>query len=438
MNKKIFLVIGVIVALISCAAISGCTDSSQQPGEETLTPTPAPGETTDVVSNSTKSPQEIVADSNNAFAFSLYRLLSAESLDDENIFFSPYSVSSAFALVLEGAKGNTADEIKDVFSFPKSLDTLRQGFYSLNEGINYEGSGYSLSTANALWAEKTYPFLESYLKTAEEYYSANTTNLDFKNSPEESRLTINSWTEDKTNQKIKDLIPEGMISPLTKLVITNAVYFKGDWVYEFDKEKTQKADFYSPSGVVEVDMMQRTDEEAVFMYYESDTLKALKMPYESEGKKQLFMTVLLPKENSALEPGEFVDADKLAEIEKSFKSQQVHVYLPKFKLETEYSLNDALEKMGMPKAFSDEADFSGMDGTDDLFISDVVHKAYVDVNEEGTEAAAATGIVFRTTSAGPTDIKVPEFLADHPFMFIIEDEESGNILFMGKVSNPAN
>ncbi|WFN36714.1 serpin family protein [Methanomicrobium antiquum] len=438
MNKKIFLVIGVIVALISCAAISGCTDSFQQPGEKTQTPTPAPGETTDVVSNSTKSPQEIVADSNNAFAFSLYRLLSAESLDDENIFFSPYSVSSAFALVLEGAKGNTADEIKDVFSFPKSMDTLRQGFYSLNEGINYEGSGYSLSTANALWAEKTYPFLESYLKTAEEYYSANTTNLDFKNSPEESRLTINSWTEDKTNQKIKDLIPEGMISPLTKLVITNAVYFKGDWVYEFDKEKTQKADFYSPSGVVEVDMMQRTDEEAVFMYYESDTLKALKMPYESEGKKKLFMTVLLPKDNSALEPGEFVDADKLAEIEKSFKSQQVHVYLPKFKLETEYSLNDALEKMGMPKAFSDEADFSGMDGTDDLFISDVVHKAYVDVNEEGTEAAAATGIVFRTTSAGPTDVEVPEFLADHPFMFIIEDEESGNILFMGKVSNPAN
>ncbi|MDD4127896.1 MAG: serpin family protein, partial [Methanomicrobium sp.] len=329
------------------------------------------------------------------------------------------------------------DEIKSVFFFPESIETLRNGFMEINKGINAGDSEYELSVANALWAEKTYPFLDSYIKTAEEYYSANTTNLDFINQPEESRLTINGWAEEKTHEKITDLIPEGMIDSSTRLVITNAVYFKGEWVKQFDKNQTTEADFTTASGkTVNVEMMQRTDDEAVFDYCETDTLQALKMPYANESGKELSMFIILPKENSLSSIEEYLTADKFAGLEKSMTSEQVVVFFPKFKLETEYSLSETLEKMGMPTAFSGNADFSGMDGTKNLAISDVVHKAYVDVNEEGTEAAAATAVMMRATAVLEED-PAPVFIADHPFIFMIQDDETGNIIFMGRVANPA-
>ena len=297
---------------------------------------------------------------------------------------------------------------------------------------------YELSIANALWAEETYPFLEDYINTAETYYSANTTNLDFINQPEESRVTINDWVAGKTNNKIEDLIPEGMIDSMTRLVITNAIYFKGTWVLQFDKNMTTEADFTTPSGeTVTVEMMQRTDDDAIYGYSETDDLQVLEMPYENESGKKLSMIVLLPKENDLKAAEDVLTEDKFKEITGSIESQQVKVYFPKFKLETEYQLSDTLSEMGMPVAFTGSADFSGMDGTTGLSISDVVHKAYVEVNEEGTEAAAATAVVMRLTAVAGEDI-TPVFVADHPFIFMIQDDETGNILFIGRISNPSS
>ena len=218
-------------------------------------------------------------------------------------------------------------------------------------------------------------------------------------------------------------------------MITNAIYFKGTWVKQFDPGKTTKQDFRTGSGtVVQVPMMQRTDEDAVYGYAESGLLQALSMPYESDGGKELSMLVILPKGDDLETIEASLDAAALADLRQGLGSRQVMVYFPKFTTKTKYSLPSTLSAMGMPTAFSGAADFSGMDGTRNLAISDVIHQAFLEVNEEGTEAAAATAVVIRLTSAGEP---APVFRADHPFIFLILDDETGNILFMGRVTNPA-
>jgi serpin B len=434
MNIKSILLFTVVMLACLFCVFAGCIGTPGSDGTETATPTP-----TQSVSH-TASAVERVVDANNVFAFDIYKQLSGENSEDDNLFLSPFSISSALALTYEGAKGETADQIRSVFHFPDNIETLRNGYLEVNNGINAGDPMYDLEVANALWAEETYPFLEDYINTAETYYSAETTNLDFINQPEESRVTINGWVEEKTNNKIEDLIPEGMIDPLTRLVITNAIYFKGTWVLQFDKSMTTEADFTIPSGdIVTAEMMQRTDDDALYGYAETDDFQVLEMPYENESGKKLSMIVLLPKENDLKAAEDALSADKLEEILDSMESRQVKVFFPKFSLETEYSLSGSLKSMGILDAFSNEtADFSGMDGAKylfNLFISDVIHKAYVEVNEEGTEAAAATAIMFGSGSSPPADI--PVFRADHPFIFMIQDDETGNILFIGRISNPA-
>ena len=420
-----------IFLVILCTFLAGCTGTPDSAGTETATPTPVQNV------SETGSAVESVVNANDMFAFDIYKKLASEENEDDNLFLSPFSISSALALTYEGAKGETADQIKSVFYFPDNINTLRYGYQDVNAGINAGDPDYELNVANALWAEETYPFLEDYINTAETYYSANTTNLDFINQPEESRVTINDWVAGKTNNKIEDLIPEGMIDSMTRLVITNAIYFKGTWVLQFDKNMTTEADFTTPSGkIVTVEMMQRTDDDAIYGYAETDDLQVLEMPYENESGKKLSMIVLLPKENDLKVAEDVLTEDKFKEITGSIESQQVKVYFPKFKLETEYQLSDTLSEMGMPVAFTGSADFSGMDGTTGLSISDVVHKAYVEVNEEGTEAAAATAVGIRLTAVAGEDL-TPVFVADHPFIFMIQDDETGNILFIGRVSNPS-
>ena len=420
-----------VLLVIVCAFLAGCTGTDSA-GTGTVTPTPTQNVT------GTGSAIESVVDANNMFAFDIYKKLASENSEDDNLFLSPFSISSALALTYEGAKGETADQIRSVFYFPENIDTLRNGYLDVNTGINAGDPDYELNVANALWAEETYQFLEDYINTAETYYSAETTNLDFINQPEESRVTINDWVAEKTNNKIEDLIPEGMIDSLTRLVITNAIYFKGTWVLQFDENMTAEADFTTPSGeIVTVDMMKRTDDDAIYGYAETDDLQVLEMPYENETGKKLSMIVLLPKENDLQAAEDALTEGEFEEIVGSIESQQVKVYFPKFKLETEYQLSDTLSEMGMPIAFTSAADFSGMDGTTGLSISDVVHKAFVEVNEEGTEAAAATAVVIRLTAAVEEE-PVPVFMADHPFIFLIQDDETGNILFIGRISNPAD
>jgi serpin B len=433
-------IVGCVLVLLAITgiAIAGCTTTTPaQPVSLTVRGTPT-GQPVSGSEGTHIASAQAIADANNWFALDLYSRLAADpAYSGSNLFFSPFSISSALAITYEGARGATADEIRLVFHFPADDMARRQGFSEINADINNRSTSYTLRTANALWAEKTCPFLPGYISTAQRYYSANTTNLDFISHPEDSRKTINRWVENKTENNIRDLIPAGVIDPSTRLVITNAIYFKGTWVKQFDRNKTSEENFrIAPDTTVRVRMMQRTDENAVYRYAETGDIQVLEMPYAHGTGKELSMLVILPKGNNLTAAENALDPKILSDIKNSSSSRQVKVYFPKFKLETGYSLPGTLRAMGMRAAFTAAADFSGMDGTKSLFISDVIHKAFVDVNEEGTEAAGATAVVMKRMAVRPED-SVPVFRADHPFLFLIQDTGTGNILFIGRVVNPA-
>jgi Serine protease inhibitor len=441
MEEKIPGIWILVVAVLFCViVVAGCTVipvTNTTPDARDTTPvtpevTPPAGTAQD-----TPAYEKSVADANNRFAYDLYSKLGSDpEHSGSNLFFSPFSISSAMAIAFEGARGETADEIQAVFHFPADALTRREGFLHINAGIHRNDPEYTLRTANALWAEKTCPFMPGYISTAEQYYGANTTNLDFIGQPEPSRTVINNWVEEKTAGKIKDLLPTGIIRPLTRLIITNALYFKGDWVKQFDPDKTADAAFRTASGEnVVVPMMQRTDMEALYNYTETDHLQFLEMPYAHGVGNELSMLVILPKGDNLMEVENSLDIQMLSDLENVSHYQRVDVYFPKFRLETTSRLSRVLASMGMPAAFTMSADLSGMDGTQFLYIDEVVHKAYIDVNEEGTEAAAATAVVV--SGKGVVKEPVPKFRADHPFIFIIRDNETGAILFMGRVADPS-
>jgi serpin B len=416
MILKNFIRKGSLLTLILGLSIfvSGCV-----PEETVLTPLEEEGALAGVVA------------ANNEFALDLCQRYQAQ--EEGNIFFSPYSISSALAMTYEGAGGETAKEMQSVFYFPENEENLRNGYKQLNQAINQADKDYQLRVANALWAEEDFGFLTEYFNLVNRYYGAEVTNLDFKSNAEESRLTINDWIEEQTENKIKDLIPADAINPLTRLILTNAIYFKGDWLQEFDQNQTTERDFKISEGeVVRVEMMQRTDEEAEFNYFQNEQLQVLELPYQGE---ELSMLIFLPKENDINALGNDLTVEKIEEWKEGLREQRVKVYLPKFKFETKYFMKEDLSDMGMPSAFSNLADFSGMTGRKDLFISEVIHQAFIDVNEEGTEAAAATAVVMELLSAGPGS-EIPIFRADHPFIFMIQQKDSGNILFLGRVMNP--
>ena len=380
--------------------------------------------------NTGSTPQGIqeVVRANNQFAFDLYSELN--KAEDSNIFYSPYSISAALAMTYEGAKAQTADEMKSVFHFPEN-DILRPNFATIYNEINKEGKAYELRTGNALWVQQDYPFLEDYTSRVEKYYGGKTANLDFVSEAEKSRQTINAFIEEQTNNKIKDLIPSGVLNSLTRLVLTNAIYFKGTWEWEFDKSDTHEQDFkITPENIVKTPMMSMDPDKAMFNYADTEDLQILELPYKGE---DISMLILLPTENL-----DSIESSLTVKKLKEYKSQMEEtkldsISLPKFEFDSKYTLNENLKALGMPTAFSMVADFSGIDGTKNLFISTVIHQAYVKVDEEGTEAAAATGIVMELKSV-PMPRNV--FRADHPFIFIIQQKETGNILFMGRVNNP--
>ena len=370
-----------------------------------------------------------VVNGNNQFAIKLYKEL--ENKNQGNIFFSPYSTSSAMAMVYEGARGKTADEIKNVFQFP-DYNVLRPNFARIYNDINGNHKDYTLRTGNALWVEKTFHLLPDYLKTVEEYYGGKAVNLDFKNEPERSRQTINNFIARQTNNKIKNLIPPGMIDPNTRIVITDSVYFKGTWEWKFDKKNTANKEFkITPSEKVNVPMMVM--EGRFFNYADLGDLQLLELPYKGD---KLSMIILLPKGSlSSIESN--LTADNLKEWEgRMNKAALKEIEVPKFKFKTKYFMRNDLESLGMPTAFSSSADFSGMDGRRDLFIGQVIHQAYIEVNEEKTEAAAATAVTIRTTAIDRPEPKI-KFIADHPFIFLIQQKDTGNILFMGRVVDPS-
>ncbi len=421
MNKK-FLMIGIVILMIAIVTATAVLFLFPYSPDQ-------PPIVDDV--GSTQQGIQTVVDANNQFAFELYSELN--KAEDSNLFYSPYSISAALAMTYEGAKGKTAEEMKSVFHFPES-NVLRPNFAAIYNSINEVNDVYDLKTGNALWAQYDFPFLEDYINRVEKYYGGKVANLDFVSEPEKSRKTINSFIEEQTNNKIKDLIPQGILNSMTKMVLTNAIYFKGTWEWEFDKSDTLDLDFkITPSNIVKTPMMYMDPDKARFNYADLEDLQILELPYKGE---DLSMLILLPSENlESIEPT--LSTEKLSEYKNQMQETKLDaIYLPKFEFDTKYFMKETLSAMGMPTAFKDDgsADFSGMTEEEQLFISQVIHQAYVKVDEKGTEAAAATAVIMDSTSAGPSEKKI--FKADHPFIFIIQEKQTGNILFMGRVNNP--
>lgn len=385
-----------------------------------------------------------VAWGNNCFAIRLYQKLQA---DEGNLFFSPYSISTALAMTYAGAKGETREQMAQALCFPTSPEVLKtlapdwkpmtqeefaRAFGRIIKDLNARGGQdkYELRVANALWGQEDYRFLPDFVQLVEEQYGGALREVDFVRATERARQTINAWVEKQTNDKIKDLISPGVLDAMTRLVLTNAIYFKGNWATQFKEDRTREEPFTLLDGSkVQVPMMNQKEQ---FGYMETDGLQGLEMPYVGE---ELSMVILLPKEITGIDKLEKeLTAERVCEWLGRIHEREVIVSVPKFKMTSKFGLGKVLRAMGMTAAFSKNADFSGMTGSRDLFISAVVHQAYVDVNEEGTEAAAATGVVMRLTSVAPGGI--PVFRADHPFIFLIRDKTSGSILFLGRLINP--
>ena len=371
-------------------------------------------------------PEEMpVVDASNRFGFDLYSKL-REDPTSENLFFSPYSITVALGMTYGGARGKTEAEMAKVLHFSMPQDELHPLMGDVYRYLNGDGQdrGYQLNVANRLWPRTDFNLLDSFRNLVQESYDADIVPLDF--SQDEARLTINRWVEDRTNDKIKELFKPGTLSSDTVLVLTNAIYFKGDWAAQFEKSATAPAPFYGPQGEEsEVQMMWKEKE---FRLANLDDLQLLELPYRNDA---LSMLVILPKRRDGLADLEKeLSVEKLSEWSDELQKQEVSVQLPKFEMTSKFELSSVLRSMGMSSAFGG-SDFSGMNGSDGISISRVDHEAVINVNEEGTEAAAATGVVLAVAAR-----EVESFRADHPFAFVIRDNETGAMLFMGRVVKP--
>lgn len=377
--------------------------------------------------------QDLV-EGNTEFALDLYQQLREE---DGNIFFSPYSLSLALAMTYAGAEGETEQQMKDALHFMLEDESLHAAFNKLAlelasraEGAEgKDGEDFRLNIVNAIWGQQDYGFLPDFLDVLAENYGAGLRLLDYESDPEKSRLTINDWVSQQTEGRIEDLIKEGLITSITRLVLTNAIYFNAAWQYPFNEDNTADDLFYLLDGsTVSVPMMHQTEG---FGYTEGDGYQAVELMYDGG---ELSMTILLPEDGNFNAFENSLDARMLEEIIGNMGTANVTLSMPKFEYESEFGLKDALEAMGMPIAFSTGADFSGMTGNADLLIKDVVHKAFVSVDEAGTEAAAASAVIMNLTSAPGEQATVT---VDHSFIYLIREIQTGAILFIGRVIDPA-
>jgi serpin B len=372
----------------------------------------------------------MVVEGNTDFALDLYRELKDTK---GNLFFSPYSISTALAMTYAGARENTAKQMADVLHFPFGQNKVHPAFGHLETLMNkiQTKSDIQLNVANSLWPQQGYPFLEEYLALIKKYYGVVITPLNYQKAAEKARKIINQWVVEKTKDKIKNLIRPGILNTLTRLVLVNAIYFKGNWANQFNEKQTKDDTFYLFSGrTIQTPLMAHEQE---FAYGDKEFLQVLELPYVGES---LSMIVLLPKEKDGLPQLEKqLTAVNLKMWTSGLRKQKVKIFLPRFKMTSQFSLGKNLAAMGMPDAFNpNKANFSGMDGRLNwLYIGAVIHKAFVDVNEEGTEAAAATAVMVLGTSMAPPP---PTFRADHPFFFLIRENTTGSILFLGRVMDP--
>ena len=379
----------------------------------------------------TATEQVVVA--NNDFAIDLYGQIRSNSAG-KNIFFSPFSVSSALAMVYAGAKGNTKTEMANVLKLDSvNTNKVHAGFRQLFKAFNDPTNNYTLSVANAFFGRKGRPVLNSYLTLVSRYYHALLKRMDFKRNPERSRKYINKWVAANTNQKIKNVLPQGTVTMDTAAVLVNTIYFHGVWETPFDVGSTLSSTFHlTPAKSTQTKMMNLGVERFNYAAVSSLSCKILELPYVGD---EVSMYILLPNSINGLAALESqLTSAKLNTAISRMYSAKVDVAIPKFKMTLQVELNDILKSMGMKDLFVPRrADLSGMDGTRKLFVSKVIHKAYIDVNEEGTKAAAATGIEINMASV---QFRTKTFRADHPFLFFIREKVTGSILFSGRVLKP--
>lgn len=380
------------------------------------------------------SEQSSLVEGNSAFVFELYQALKGE---EGNLFYSPYSISLALAMTYAGGSGETAQQMADTLQFLLDQDKLHPAFNWLDaelakrgEGAaGKDGEGFRLNIVNAIWGQKDYEFLSSFLDVLAENYGAGLRILDFITETEKSRLAINDWVSDQTEGRIEDLIPPGAISELTRLVLTNAIYFNAAWEHPFDEDMTADGPFYLlDGGQISVPMMKQTES---FGYTEGEGYQSVELLYDGG---ELSIVILLPEAGKFEAFEETLNAQQVDAIISGLQYTEVALTMPRFEFDSEFSLKDTLAGMGMPIAFTENADFSGMTGNPELLISDVVHKAFVAVDEAGTEAAAATAVIMDLTAVPEPPVEVT---LDHPFIFLIRDIDTGAVLFVGRVMNPA-
>ena len=380
--------------------------------------------------------RDFLVEDSNQFAFNLYAKL-RDGKPNKNLFFSPMSISTAMSMVHAGVRGKTAEEIAQAMNFKMLQKWLNPACQSLLE-ISQRGSGHELKIANRLWAQRDYKFLDDFLAITKNHYGAECGLVDFVDKPEAAAKEINTWVAKQTKNLIRNIIGPGDLDVYTRLVLINAIYFKGQWSEPFEVRDTKPAPFFAEEGERQVKMMSMLDLCCKYAQIDDAGLQILEKPYDEWFG--LSMMILLPQR----EPGSLakleaaLTEEKLAAWSKRLQRGMVMIHMPKFRLETGYTLNKQLMEMGMRLAFNPGADFSGMDGTRDLFLRKVIHKAFVEVDERGTEAAAATTVVggFVGGFGGMIPTKPLEFRADHPFVFLIRDNRTGSILFLGRFCGP--
>lgn len=417
-----------VATVVLVAVLFGCSSGEIRSSSDRAEPSAGDAELVDLVSG------------NSTFAFDLYQALREQ---DGNLFYSPYSISLALAMMYAGARGETESQMGDTLRFTLPQADLHPTFNTLDLELASRGGGeqggdnegFRLSITNSVWGQEGYEFLQEFLDVLAENYGAGVRPTDFREAPEESRLKINDWVANRTDDRIKDLIPEGAINALTRLVLANAIYFNADWLYPFFYNPVAPRPFHLLDGRdIDVPMMTEIEQ---YGYAKGDGYQIVDLPYVSE---EVSMTILLPDRGNFRDFEEAMDTALISRIIDEIQTTTVNLTMPKFEFESQLSLTDALNTMGMSNAFSGrKADFSGMDGQSCvtgnacLFISGVFHKAFVAVDEEGTEAAAATVEIFVLVGVKPSDVRVE---VDRPFIFLIRDRATGTILFVGRFEEP--
>lgn len=373
---------------------------------------------------------------NTEFSLDFYQKVRAAN---GNLFFSPYSLSSALAMVYGGARDSTASQMSETLHFTLPDEKLHPAFNQLDwmlrppdTSSTEESQPFRLDIANSIWGQQGHPFKQAYLDLLAENYGAGIKLVDFIKSSEPARQAINQWVSENTQQKIQDLVPPGGVDASTRLVLANAIYFKADWLFPFANASTHTAPFYLPDGSQVDAVTMAYEDPAALLYYAGQDFQAVELPYAGG---DVSMLVLLPSAGQLDAFESKLDQDRLLEIISNLKETRVKLFLPKFRFTSEYELTGILSELGMPDAFCDGSpNFSGMDEEGNLCVGGVFHKAFVAVDEKGTEAAAATAVVMKALAMMDPEVLVLK--VDRPFIFMIRHNPSGAVLFMGRIQNP--